>query len=155
VRDVVGLYMVRPDRALALRVDEKSQIQALDRTQPLPPMRPGQAERRSHDDTRHGTTALFAALDIATGCVIGKCFARHRAAEFRRFLDEVEARVPNGLGVHPIMVNDATHKAPPVKAWLRKRPRRPVCGQIVHDDDLARAERRYQHLLDIGMECFI
>ena len=108
VRDVVGLYMAPPDRAVVLCVDEKSQIQALDRTQPLLPMHPGQVERRSHDYTRHGTTSLFAALDIATGRVIGKCFARHRAAEFRRFLDAVD--------------NYATHKAPTVRNWLLKRP---------------------------------
>ena len=123
VRDVVGLYMAPPERALVLCVDEKSQIQALDRTQPLLPMRPGQVERRSHDYTRHGTTALFAALDIATGRVIGTCFARHRAAEFRRFLDEVEANVPPDLDVHLVMDNYGTHKAPVVKAWLLKRPR--------------------------------
>ena len=123
VRDVVGLYMAPPERALVLCVDEKSQIQALDRTQPLLPMRPGQVERRSHDYKRHGTTALFAALDIATGRVIGKCFARHRAVEFRRFLDEVEANVPTDLDVHLVMDNYGTHKAPVVKAWLLKRPR--------------------------------
>jgi transposase len=123
VRDVVGLYMAPPERALVLCVDEKSQIQALDRTQPLLPMRPGQVERRSHDYTRHGTTALFAALDVATGRVIGKCFARHRAAEFRRFLDQVEANVPADLDVHLVMDNYGTHKAPTVKAWLLKRPR--------------------------------
>ena len=118
VRDVVGLYMAPPERALVLCVDEKSQIQALDRTQPLLPMRPGQAERRSHDYTRHGTTALPAALDTATGRVVGKCFARHRAAEFRRFLDQVEANVPADLDVHLVMDNHGTHKAPAVKAWL-------------------------------------
>ena len=94
VRDIVGLYLNPPDHALVLCVDEKSQIQALDRSQPLLPMRPGQAERRSQDYKRHGVTSLFAALDIATGQVIGKCFARHRAAEFRKFLDEIEANVP-------------------------------------------------------------
>ena len=122
VRDVVGLYMAPPDRALVLCVDEKSQIQALDRTQPLLPMRPGQVERRSHDYKRHGTTSLFAALDVATGRVIGKCFARHRAAEFRRFLDEVEAHVPSDVEVHLVMDNYATHKAPTVRNWLVKRP---------------------------------
>ncbi len=122
VRDVVGLYMAPPDRALVLCVDEKSQIQALDRTQPLLPMRPGQVERRSHDYKRHGTTSLFAALDVATGRVIGKCFARHRAAEFRRFLDEVEAHVPSDVEVHLVMDNYATHKAPTVRNWLLKRP---------------------------------
>jgi transposase len=91
VRDVVGLYVSPPAHALVLCVDEKSQIQALDRSQPMLPLRPGQPARRSHDYTRHGTTSLFAALDIATGHVIGKCYPRHRASEFRRFLDEIEA----------------------------------------------------------------
>jgi transposase len=91
VRDIVGLYMSPPERALVLRVDEKSQIQALDRSQPLLPMRPGQVERRTHDDTRHGTTSLFAALDIATGAVIGHCYPKHRSSEFRKFLDQIEA----------------------------------------------------------------
>ena len=91
VRDVVGLYVSPPERAIVLCVDEKSQIQALDRSQPMLPMRPGQPARRSHDYKRHGTTSLFAALDIATGRVIGKCYGRHRAAEFRKFLDEIEA----------------------------------------------------------------
>jgi len=122
VRDVVGLYLAPPDRALVLCIDEKSQIQALDRTQPLLPMRPGQAERRSHDYKRHGTTSLFAALDVATGRVIGKCFARHRATEFRRFLAEVEAQVPADAEVHLVMDNYATHKAPTVRNWLLKRP---------------------------------
>ena len=94
VRDVVGLYVSPPEHAIVLCVDEKSQIQALDRSQPMLPMRPGQPARRSHDYTRHGTTSLFAALDIATGQVIGKCYGRHRAAEFRKFLDEIEAAVP-------------------------------------------------------------
>lgn len=138
VRDVVGLYMAPPERALVLcveprgspDVDEKSQIQALDRTQPLLPMRPSQAERRIHDYKRHGTTSLLAALDVATGRVIGKCYGRHPrrnerfadAAEFRRFLDEVEAGVPPSLDVHLVMDNYATHKAPAVKAWLLRRP---------------------------------
>lgn len=109
VRDIVGLYLAPPERALILCVDEKSQIQALDRSQPLLPMRPGQIERRTHDYTRHGTTSLFAALDIATGRVIGKCYSRHRAVEFRRFLDEIEQAVPDNLDVHLIMDNYATH----------------------------------------------
>ncbi len=123
VRDVVGLYMAPPDRALVLCVDEKSQIQALDRSQPLLPMRPGQAERRTHDYKRHGTTSLFAALDVATGRVIGKCYGRHRAAEFRRFLDEVEANVPHDMDVHLVMDNYATHKTQLIRDWLLKRPR--------------------------------
>lgn len=123
VRDVVGLYMSPPDRAIVLCVDEKSQIQALDRSQPMLPMRPGQAARRTHDYTRHGTTSLFAALDVATGRVIGKCFPRHRATEFRRFLDEIEANVPRDLDVHLVMDNYATHKTDLIRAWLARRPR--------------------------------
>jgi transposase len=123
VRDVVGLYVCPPEHAIVLCVDEKSQIQALDRSQPMLPMRPGQPARMSHDYKRHGTTSLFAALDIATGQVIGKCFARHRAAEFRKFLDEIEANVPQGLNVHLVMDNYATHKTPLIRSWLAKRPR--------------------------------
>lgn len=123
VRDVVGLYMTPPDRAVVLCVDEKSQIQALDRSQPMLPMRPGQPARRAHDYKRHGTTSLFAALDIATGRVIGKCYPRHRASEFRKFLDEIEANVPSDLDVHLVMDNYATHKTPLIRNWLAKRPR--------------------------------
>ncbi len=123
VRDVVGLYVAPPSHAVVLCVDEKSQIQALDRSQPLLPMRPGQVERRTHDYTRHGTTSLFAALDIATGRVIGKCSPRHRATEFRRFLDEIEKAVPDDLEVHLVMDNYATHKTPLIRNWLAKRPR--------------------------------
>jgi len=123
VRDVVGLYVAPPERAIVLCVDEKSQIQALDRSQPMLPMRPGQAARRSHDYKRHGTTSLFAALDIATGRVIGKCYGRHRAKEFRKFLDQIEAAVPGDLDVHLVMDNYATHKTPLIRNWLAKRPR--------------------------------
>ena len=123
VRDIVGLYLAPPERALVLCVDEKSQIQALDRTQPLLPMRPGQPERRSHDYTRHGTTTLFAALDIATGEVIGRCFARHRAREFLSFLRTVEANVPTDLDVHLVMDNYATHKTPAIRDWFARHPR--------------------------------
>jgi len=123
VRDVVGLYVSPPAHAIVLCVDEKSQIQALDRSQPMLPMRPGQPARRSHDYKRHGTTSLFAALDIATGQVIGKCYGRHRAVEFRKFLDEIEAAVPTDLDVHLVIDNYATHKAPTVRNWLNRRPR--------------------------------
>jgi transposase len=123
VRDVVGLYVAPPEHALVLCVDEKSQIQALDRNQAVMPMRPGQPERHSHDYTRHGTTSLFAALDIATGKVIGKCYPRHRAQEFRQFLDEIEARVPADLNVHLVWDNYATHKTKLIHDWLIKRPR--------------------------------
>jgi transposase len=122
VRDIVGLYLHPPDRALVLCVDEKAQIQALDRTQPLLPMRPGQAERRTHDYVRHGTTSLFAALDVQTGRVIGHCHRRHRAIEFRRFLDAIEAAVPAGLEIHLILDNYGTHKTPAIRRWLAKRP---------------------------------
>ena len=123
VRDIVGLYMAPPERALVLCVDEKSQIQALDRTQPLLPMRPGQAERRSHDYIRHGTLSLFAALDTASGEVITQCFKRHRAKEFKAFLNTLEANVPNDLDIHIIMDNVSSHKTPAIKAWFAKRPR--------------------------------
>lgn len=123
VRDIVGLYLDPPDRALVLCVDEKSQIQALDRTQPLLPMRMGQPERRTHDYVRHGTTSLFAALDIKTGAVIGKTFRRHRSTEFRRFLDTVDAAVPADLDVHVVLDNYGTHKTELIKRWLLKRPR--------------------------------
>lgn len=122
VRDIVGLYMAPPTNALVLCVDEKSQIQALDRSQPLLPMRPGQPERRAHDYKRHGTTSLFAALDIATGKVIGKCYPRHRAREFLSFLREIDAAVPAALDVHLVMDNYATHKTSAIRAWLAKRP---------------------------------
>jgi transposase len=123
VRDVVGLYVAPPGWAIVLCVDEKSQIQALDRSQPMLPMRPGQPARRSHDYKRLGTTSLFAALNIATGRVIGKCYGRHRAKEFRKFLDQIEAAVPDDLDVHLVVDNYATHKTPLIRNWLAKRPR--------------------------------
>jgi transposase len=123
VRDIVGLYMNPPDRALVLCVDEKSQIQALERTAPLLPLRPGQAERRAHDYKRHGTTSLFAALNMSTGAVLGKTFRRHRAQEFRQFLDLIDQSVPAQLEVHLILDNSSTHKTAAIKRWLLKRPR--------------------------------
>ncbi len=123
VRDIVGLYLNPPDRAMVLCADEKSQIQALDRTQPLLPMRPGQAERRSHDYKRHGTTSLFAALDVKTGKLIGECHRRHRSAEFRKFLDTIDAAVPPQFDVHLVLDNYGTHKTPMIHRWLLKRPR--------------------------------
>lgn len=148
VRDVVGLYVSPPAHAIVLCVDEKSQIQALDRSQPMLPMRPGQAARRTHDYKRHGTTSLFAALDIATGQVIGKCFPRHRAAEFRRFLDEIEANVPRGLDVHLVMDNYATHKAPLVRDWLTRRPRWHVHLTPTSSSWLNQVERFFALLTD-------
>jgi transposase len=123
VRDVVGLYMNPPEHALVLCVDEKSQIQALDRTQPLLPMRPGQVERRTHDYRRHGITSLFAALDVKTGKVIGEMHRRHRSREFRKFLDTIETNVPADLDVHVIMDNYGTHKTALIRNWFAKRPR--------------------------------
>jgi transposase len=123
VRDIVGLYLNPPEKAVVLCVDEKSQVQALDRTQPLLPMRPGQPERRTHDYVRHGTTSLFAALDVATGKIIGQCHRRHRAAEFRKFLDTIDANVPSDLEVHLIADNYGTHKTASIRSWLAKRPR--------------------------------
>ena len=123
VRDIVGLYMNPPDHAVVLCVDEKSQIQALERAQPLLPMRLGQPERRTHDYVRHGTTTLFAALDVATGEVVGECYRRHRSVEFRRFLKRIDDAVPADLDIHLILDNYATHKTPAVQKWLAKRPR--------------------------------
>lgn len=123
VRDIVGLYMQPPTRAVVFCVDEKSQIQALDRTQPVLPMRPGQVERRTHDYRRHGTTTLFAALNVKTSELITQFHQRHRALEFRQFLDAVDAAVPRHLDVHLIMDNYGTHKTPMIRNWFAKRPR--------------------------------
>jgi transposase len=123
VRDIVGLYLDPPMKAMVLCVDEKSQIQALDRTQPLLPLAPGIPERRTHDYARHGTTTLFAALDIATGEVIGQTHRRHRGAEFLQFLRTIEANVPPKMDVHLVMDNYGTHKTPTIKAWFARNPR--------------------------------
>ncbi len=123
VRDIVGLYVNPPEHAVVLCVDEKSQIQALDRTQPLLPMRPGQMERRTHDYRRHGTTSLFAALDTKTGSVLAQTHRRHRSVEFRKFLDKIDQQVPAQLQVHLVLDNYGTHKTPLIHAWLAKRPR--------------------------------
>jgi len=123
VRDIVGLYMNPPEHAVVLCVDEKAQIQALDRTQPLLPLRPGQIERRTHDYRRHGTTSLFAALDVKTSEVLGQLHRRHRSIEFRKFLDAINAAVPAEFDVHLIMDNYGTHKTPPIRRWFAKRPR--------------------------------
>src|SRR6266516_3245554 len=122
VRDIVGLYMNPPDHALVFCVDEKRQIQALDRTQPLLPLRPGQLDRRTHDYKRHGTTSLFAALELKTSRVIGQLHRRHRAAEFRQFLDLIEAQLPAVLEAH-IIVDNGTHKTALIRKWFAKRPR--------------------------------
>jgi transposase len=123
VRDIVGLYLNPPAHAAVFCVDEKPQIQALDRTQPLLPMRPGQVERRTHDYTRHGTTTLFAALNVKTSDVITQFHQRHRSAQFREFLDLIDAQVPRSLDVHIIMDNYSTHKTALIRNWFAKRPR--------------------------------
>jgi len=124
VRDVVGLYLAPPEKAIVLSVDEKSQVQALDRTQPLLPMTPGQAERGTHDYVRHGTTSLFAALNVASGQVIGKCHRRHRHQEFVKFLDHLNATLTKepGVSIHIVLDNYATHKTPAVKRWFLRHP---------------------------------
>jgi transposase len=123
VRDIVGLYMNPPDHAVVFCVDEKSQIQALDRTQPMLPLRPGQLERRTHDYKRHGTTSLFAALELKTSRVIGELHRRHRSQELRRFLNTIDANVPAELNVHIVMDNYGTHKTSTIRNWFAKRPR--------------------------------
>ena len=123
VRDVVGIYLNPPENALVLAVDEKSQIQAVDRTAPILPVMPGTPARMSHDYVRHGTTTLFAALDVASGSVIAHHYRRHRHQEFLRFLKVIDAAVPQNLDLHLVLDNYATHKTPQVKAWLIKHPR--------------------------------
>jgi len=147
-RDIVGLYLAPPERAMVLCVDEKSQIQALDRSQPLLPMRPGQAERRSHDYTRHGTLSLFAALDTATGKVVGRCFARHRAREFRAFLNTIEAHVPPDLDVHIIMDNVSSHKTQTIRNWFARRPRWHVHDTPTSASWISQVERFFANLTD-------
>jgi transposase len=141
VRDIVGLYLSPPTNALVLCVDEKSQIQALNRTQPVWPMRPGQVERRTPEYQRNGTTSLFAPLDVATGNVIGRCFRRHRTAEFRRFLDHVDRAVPAALEVHLILDNYATHKTAAIRQWLQRHPRHHVHFTPTHSSWINQVER--------------
>jgi len=123
VHDIVGLYLNPPERAVVLCVDEKSQIQALDRTAPILPMLPGVPERATHDYKRHGTSSLYAALDLSTGKVLGALHARHRAIEFKRFLNTIDREVPAGLDVHIVLDNSSTHKTPAIKKWLLAHPR--------------------------------
>jgi len=123
VRDIVGLYLNPPEAALVLCVDEKSQIQALDRSQPILPLAPGLAERRTHDYRRHGITSLFAAFDITTGKVIGETHRQHRSIEFKKFLDRIDHEVPDDLDVHLVLDNYGTHKTPMIHRWLLRHPR--------------------------------
>lgn len=123
VRDIVGLYLNPPDRAIVLCVDEKSQVQALNRTQPILPLAPGVPARQSHDYERHGVTSLFAAMDVASGVTISSCYRRHRHQEFLKFLEEIDANLPKGFDVHLVMDNYGTHKVDKVRAWLVRHPR--------------------------------
>ena len=141
VRDIVGLYMEPPHHALVLCVDEKSQIQALSRTQPVLPMRAGQIERHTHDYKRHGTTSLFAALDVATGQVLGKCYRRHRSVEFLDFLKRIDAAAPVDLDIHLVLDNYGTHKTALVRNWLQKRPRYHLHFTPTHASWLNQVER--------------
>lgn len=146
VRDVVGLYMDPPNRAIVLSFDEKSQIQALNRTQPLIPMTPGQVERRTHDYERHGTTSLFAALDVATGRVIGKCYRQHRASEFLKFLRLIDKEVDQDLEVHLIMDNYSTHKTPQIMRWFARHPRFKVHYTPTYSSWINQVERWFAEL---------
>lgn len=123
VRDVVGLYLDPPERAVVLCVDEKTQIQALDRTAPVLPMMPGSPARATHDYVRAGTSSLYAALDLATGKVIGSLHSRHRAIEFKKFLTTIDREVPHDMDVHVVLDNASTHKTPAIKRWLAAHPR--------------------------------
>ena len=123
VRDIVGLYLNPPERAVVLCVDEKTQVQALDRTQPIFPMLPGVPERRSHDYVRHGTIDLYAALNLTSGMVIHQLTARHRAIEFKKFLEAIDKAVPKGLAIHVVLDNSSTHKTPAIHRWLLSHPR--------------------------------
>lgn len=147
-RDIVGLYMDPPVKAMVLCVDEKSQIQALDRTQPMLPLVPGVAERRTHDYERHGTTTLFAALDIATGKVIGELHRRHRSSEFLKFLRTIEASVPSDLDIHLVMDNYGTHKTLTIRRWFARHPRFKVHFTPTSASWLNQVERWFATLTD-------
>ena len=141
VRDVVGLYMSPPENALVLCVDEKSQMQALERSQPVLPMRPGDPERRSHDYYRHGTTSLFAALDVSSGVVIGECRKRHTSRDFLAFLRTVERECPGEFEIHAVLDNYSTHKTPAVARWLKRHPRWHLHFIPTHSSWLNQVER--------------
>jgi transposase len=148
VRDVVGLYLDPPDNALVLSTDEKTQVQALDRTQPILPLQPGRTERRTPEYERHGTTSVFAALDVATGNVIGKCYRQHRATEFIQFLRVVDKTVAPDLSIHMILDNLATHKTPAVQRWLVRHPRFHLHFTPTHSSWLNQVERWFGLLTD-------
>jgi len=146
VRDIVGLYLHPPDRAVVLSVDEKGQVQALDRTRPVLPMDLGIVERQSHDYVRHGTTTLFAALDVATGLVLGTCQRRQRHQEFLKFLQRIDDAVPAGVAVHLVMDNYGTHKTPRVKRWFQRHPRFQLHFTPTSASWINQVERFFAHL---------
>ena len=148
VRDIVGLYLNPPDNAVVFCVDEKTAVQALERSQPLLPLQPGQPERRSNDYYRHGSLDLFAALNVATGEVIGRMRARHRSLEFVEFLDTIEQQVPSGLAVHVVLDNLSTHKTPRVRRWLQRHPRFHLHFTPTHASWLNQVERWFAGLTD-------
>jgi transposase len=148
LHDVVGLYLNPPDKALVLCVDEKSQIQALDRTQPGLPMKPGRCGTRTHDYKRHGTTTLFAALSMLDGTVIGDCMPRHRHQEFIRFLKKIDGETPAGLDLHLIVDNYSTHKHPRVVSWLKRHPRFHLHFTPTSSSWLNLVERWFRELTD-------
>jgi transposase len=148
VRDIVGLYLNPPERALVLCADEKGQIQARDRPQPIFPMRPGTPELRTHDYRRHGTTSLFAALDVASGKVIGELHRRHRSIEFRSFLDHIKREVPTDLDVHLILDNSSTHKSPLIRRWLIRHPRFQVHFTPTYSSWINQVERWFAALTE-------
>jgi len=148
VRDIVGLYMNPPDHAVVVCVDEKTQIQALSRSQPILPLRPGEPERRTHDYERHGTTSLFAALDVATGAVIGRCFQRHRSLEFKKFLDHLHESLPRDLEVHIVLDNYSTHKTPLIRRWFARQPRYHLHFTPTHGSWLNLIERWFGSLTE-------
>jgi transposase len=146
VRDIVGLYLNPPERAVVLCVDEKSQVQALNRSQPLLPMMPGRAEKRTHTYVRHGTTALFAALNVADGKILGQCRRRHRAIEFLQFIKQIDANVPKELDVHVVLDNLSTHKTPAVQRWFARNPRFHVHFTPTYSSWLNQIERWFAQL---------
>ena len=148
VRDIVGLYLNPPEGALVLCVDEKAQIQALDRTQPILPLAPGVAERRTHDYRRHGITSLFAAFNVATGEVIGETHRRHRSTEFKSFLERIDKEVPAELDVHLILDNYGTHKTPLIKSWLVRHPRFHVHYTPTYSSWINQVERWFSTLTE-------
>src|ERR1700730_7457410 len=148
VRDIVGLYMNPPDHAIVLCVDEKSQVQARNRTQPILPLAPGVPARQSHDYERHGVASLFAALDVASGVTISNCYRRHRHQEFLRFLKDIDANLPTGFDVHLVMDNYATHKVSQVQAWLARHPRYHVHFTPTSGSWLNLVERLFAEMTD-------